>query len=121
MKKDLSLIPYKIRVVQQMLPPDYLKRKSFAAWFIRQSQHDTELIPRSPDLTPPDFYLWGYLKSKVYKEDPKTVEDLKRKIEEEITSIDEETLRKVMKSTLKRMHECLEFGGDHLKCTIFKK
>ena len=33
--------------------------------------------PRSSDPNPPDFYLWGYLKSKVYEEDPGTVEDLK--------------------------------------------
>ena len=59
--------------------------------------------PRSPDLTTPDFYLWSYLKSKVYEEDPRTVEDLKWKIQEEITRIDEATLRKVMESTLKRV------------------
>ena len=34
--KDLSLIPYRIRVVQQLLLPDYLKRKNFAGWFTRQ-------------------------------------------------------------------------------------
>ena len=38
MKKDLSLIPYEIRVALPSSPPDYLKRKNFAAWFIRQSQ-----------------------------------------------------------------------------------
>jgi len=27
--------------------------------------------PRSPDLTPCDFFLWGYLKAKVYKQVPK--------------------------------------------------
>ena len=28
--------------------------------------HNVEWPPRSPDLTPCDFFLWGYLKSKVY-------------------------------------------------------
>ena len=28
---------------------------------------------RSPDLTPPDFYLWGALKGKVYKSNPHTL------------------------------------------------
>ena len=33
--------------------------------------------PRSPDLTPVDFFLWGLLKSKVYKNTPRTIEQLK--------------------------------------------
>ena len=33
--------------------------------------------PRSPDLTPMDFWLWGYVKSKVYQFHPQTVSDLK--------------------------------------------
>jgi len=24
------------------------------------------LLPRSPDLTAPDFFLWGYLKDRIY-------------------------------------------------------
>lgn len=31
---------------------------------------------RSPDLTSPDFFLWGYLKDKVYKQIPTTREDM---------------------------------------------
>ena len=35
--------------------------------------------PYSPDLNPCDFYLWGYLKSKVYTNPtPKTTEELKK-------------------------------------------
>jgi hypothetical protein len=29
--------------------------------------------PRSPDLSPPDFYLWGFLKENVYKNNPQTL------------------------------------------------
>jgi hypothetical protein len=32
---------------------------------------------RSPDLTPCDFFLWGYLKPRVYTNRPKTLQDLK--------------------------------------------
>ncbi len=32
---------------------------------INKSLFPTEWSPRSPDLTPYDFILWGYLKSKV--------------------------------------------------------
>lgn len=36
--------------------------------------------PRSPDLTPLDFFLWGYLKEIVYVNQPRDVEDLQNKI-----------------------------------------
>jgi hypothetical protein len=32
--------------------------------------------PRSPDLTPCDFFLWSYLKSQVYQHRPQTLEGL---------------------------------------------
>jgi hypothetical protein len=36
---------------------------------------------RSPDLSPPDFYLWGFLKENVYKNNPHTLEELKQNTE----------------------------------------
>ena len=38
---------------------------------------DVPWPPRSPDLTVPDYYLWGYLKDNVYRNKPKTVHGLK--------------------------------------------
>ena len=38
---------------------------------------DPEWAPHSPDLNPPDFYLWGYLKDSVYTNNPQTIPDLK--------------------------------------------
>ena len=32
---------------------------------------------RSPDLTPPDFILWGLMKDLVYREKPRTIQELK--------------------------------------------
>ncbi|KAJ4429885.1 hypothetical protein ANN_22089 [Periplaneta americana] len=40
-----------------------------------------EFPPRSPDLTPPDFYLWGALKDTVYAIKPQTLEELRVQIE----------------------------------------
>jgi hypothetical protein len=33
--------------------------------------------PRSPDLTPPEHFLWDYLKQVVYSNRPQTIEELK--------------------------------------------
>lgn len=35
---------------------------------------------RSPDLTPLDFFLWGYLKSKVYATPPQSLQELRNRI-----------------------------------------
>jgi hypothetical protein len=36
--------------------------------------------PRSPDLSAPDYFLWGYLKERVYVNKPPTLEQLKENI-----------------------------------------
>ncbi|KAJ4439480.1 hypothetical protein ANN_07604 [Periplaneta americana] len=40
-----------------------------------------EFPPRSPDLTPPDFCMWGALKDTVYAKKPQTLEGLRVQIE----------------------------------------
>lgn len=77
--------------------------------------------PRSPDLTAPDFFLWGYLKSKVFINKPTSVRALKTNIRREIARISVETLGNVMKNAEKRAHLCVRANGDHLKDIIFKK
>jgi len=51
---------------------------------------------RSPDLSPCDVFLWGYLKEKVFKRCPRSLEDLKERIQQEIDSIPPELTRRVM-------------------------
>lgn len=77
--------------------------------------------PRSPDLTACDFFLWGYLKSKVYHSRPATTEELKAKIQEAITEIPLEMLRRTMQNFTKRLQECLRRDGAHLQDIVFKK
>ena len=55
--------------------------------------------PRSPDLTACDFFLWGYLKAKVFEADPpRTIEALKQRIRNEIKAIPVNMLREVMQN-----------------------
>jgi len=48
--------------------------------------------PRSPDLTPPDYFLWGYLKGRVYRNKPRTVDALKANITKEIQTVTADVL-----------------------------
>jgi hypothetical protein len=52
--------------------------------------------PRSPDLIPPDYFLWSYLKLVVHSNRPQTTEDLKQNIEVVISNNSQETLKKVV-------------------------
>ena len=42
------------------------------------------------------FFLWGYLKSRVYTHKPRTLNDLKEAIRQEIRPIDRQLLARVM-------------------------
>ena len=74
----------------------------------------------SPDLSPCDVFLWGYLKEKVFKHRPRSVEDLKETIQQEIGSIPPELTRRVMKSFRERLQQCVANDGRHMSDQIFK-
>jgi len=82
---------------------------------------DVPWPPRSPDLSTPDIFLWGFLKSKVYSNRPTDLHALKENIREEVAKLSEETLQAVMRSFLTRVHLCIEEGGGHLKDIVHKK
>lgn len=80
---------------------------------------DIDWPPRSPDLTAPDFFLWGFLKSKVYANKPKTLDELKNNIRAEIAAISPATLANVMQNAKKRAEFCLRNNGGHLIDIVF--
>lgn len=97
-------------VVRQLFPSKVISRRGDIAW-----------PPRSPDLTPMDFFLWGYLKSKVYETNPRSIDVLKENIRREMASITEVTCRAVMDNFRRRLQECRDRNGLHLDDVIFKK
>ncbi|CAB0019743.1 unnamed protein product, partial [Nesidiocoris tenuis] len=72
------------------------------------SRHgDVPWPPRSPDLTPSDFFLWGYLKSKVYVDKPRTIQELKQSITQETVGIPDDMVERVMRNFGERLQECI--------------
>ena len=69
-----------------------------------------EWPPRSPDLTPCDFFLWGYVKGRVFKTTPSSLIILRQRIEEVFQELKEnsETIRKTLRSMVDRSNTCLE-------------
>lgn len=74
---------------------------------------------RSPDLTAPDYFLWGYLKEKVYINKPRTLAQLKENIRAEIRALQPDTLTRVMENAIKRAQLCEAENGAHLRDVIF--
>ena len=76
---------------------------------------------RSPDLTAPDFFLWGYLKSQVFENGPTTLQELEDNIHGAINAIPVGILQNTLRrSFLDRLHQCIENDGAHLRDIIFK-
>jgi hypothetical protein len=71
--------------------------------------------PRSPDINPCDFHLWGKLKSVVYANSPYDLEDLKQNNHEAIYNIQQRKLQQVSRTLFKRIQACLTVEGRHLE------
>lgn len=74
-----------------------------------------EWPPRSPDLTPLDFFLWGHLKTVVYKTQPADIDDLKRRIVAACRSLPAEVFRNVREEFENRLYYCLHQNGQHFE------
>ena len=59
--------------------------------------------PRSPDLRPPDYFLWGYLKGRVCQNKPGTTEALKANITEEIQAVTADVLARSFQNIARRV------------------
>ncbi|GFX41391.1 hypothetical protein TNCV_1654741 [Trichonephila clavipes] len=54
--------------------------------------------PRSCDLTPLDYFLWGYVKSLVYADKPQTLDHLEDNIHRVIADVRPQMLEKVIEN-----------------------
>jgi hypothetical protein len=103
--------PHYAREVRQFLnncfPRRWIGRRGFVEW-----------PARSPDLTPLDFFLWGYIKSKVYVNRPQNLQNLKDRIRHEMSLITPEVIRNVLDECVRRFAYCQETDGGHFEHLI---
>lgn len=73
---------------------------------------DIRWPPRSPDLSPNDFFLWGFLKSKVYAHNrANNLDELREKLLEATRAISVEMLGNVRRNFYDRLGYCLASQG----------
>ncbi|GFX62689.1 hypothetical protein TNCV_4868491 [Trichonephila clavipes] len=76
--------------------------------------------PRSCDLTPLDYFLWGYVKSLVYADKPQTLDHLEDNIRRVIADIRPQMLEKVIENWTSRLDYIRASRGSSMPEVIFK-
>ncbi|XP_022170290.1 uncharacterized protein LOC111033711 isoform X1 [Myzus persicae] len=75
-----------------------------------------EWPPRSPDLTPLDFFLWGHLKTVIYADPPANLQVLKNKITVACRQLTkEQILAAPYREVSRRLELCLEKNGGNFE------
>ena len=72
-------------------------------------------LPRSPDLTSPDYFLWGFVKERVMAVAATIPDDMKERIRRACTEITPQMLAEVRRSFHQRINKCLQVEGHHFK------
>lgn len=67
--------------------------------------------PYSPDLNPLDFFLWGYIKSKVYTTEMTSLDELKGRIEAAFASLPSDMVRRSIEAYVTRLQYCIRVNG----------
>ena len=80
-----------------------------------KSRRGNSWAPSSPDMNPADFFLWGYLKEKVYSPPPTTIPALKRKIRDEFRKIPEQMVMTSVKSMKRRAIKLVNMEGKQFE------
>ena len=97
------------QVVQQ-----FLRERFPGRWIGRGVEAPISWPPRSPDLTPLDFYLWGRVKSLVYSVQITSVDQLRLRIVDSFDQLRTEinVLPRVRFNLIRRYQACIDGGGN---------
>ena len=86
---------------------------------LRRGQEDDALMrwpPRSPDLTPSDFFLWVFVKDTVFVPPlPANHQDLRNRITAAVALVDRDMLTRVWNKTDYRIDVCRITKGGHIE------
>ncbi|KAF7272198.1 hypothetical protein GWI33_014996 [Rhynchophorus ferrugineus] len=113
-------------MIRNFLVPEMEKQGLENMWFQQDeatahtARSTIQLLNDISNLTAPDFFLWRFLKSKVYVNKPQTIQHLKDNIRREIEEIRPQMLQDVMKNALKGAESFIANPGHHLADIIFQ-
>lgn len=70
---------------------------------------------RSPDLNPLDFFVWGFIKDKVYATPPQNADEVRGRINAAVLEITPERLERVIQTIPRRLQLCLQTDGHQFE------
>ena len=70
---------------------------------------------RSPDLTPADFFLWGVIKDRVYATKPRSLQELKDAVIDQMQSLPRKFCQSACQSVRERLQLCRDLNGEHIE------
>lgn len=82
-------------------------------WIGRRGAH--EWPARSPDLTPCDFFLWGWAKEEVYKRKPRNLDELEAVITDVLANVPPNMLQASVSNVPVRLRKCVENAGAYVE------
>ncbi|GBN38262.1 hypothetical protein AVEN_264727-1 [Araneus ventricosus] len=96
--------PHYGNIVREFLDTTFPQRGAVMAW-----------PPLSPDITPFDFYLWGYVKQHVDSERTNDINHLKQRITDVIRSVTPDVLTRVWEELEYPLDVCRAANGAHIE------
>ena len=79
-----------------------------------------EWPPRSPDLTLPDFFLWGLIKAHVYRSRVPSIVALKSRIRAAIDGVPSATLKAALDVLPLRARACIRQRGGYPETSVIQ-
>ena len=71
--------------------------------------------PRSPDLTPCDFFLWGFIKTRVFRVPVHNILELRERITEAFAEVTNDMLANTWREVESRLQQLRANGGSHVE------
>jgi len=71
--------------------------------------------PNSPDLNPVDYRVFGVLHERVYRENIRTLDELRQRITEEWEHMDQRIIDNADKQWRQRLRACVSANGGHFE------
>ncbi|KDR23787.1 hypothetical protein L798_11362 [Zootermopsis nevadensis] len=71
--------------------------------------------PHSPDINPCYYFLWGFLKEQVFHQHPESLAELRARIMQVCSTIDEYLCRRVVQNMNVRLEELVRQNGGHIE------
>jgi hypothetical protein len=82
--------------------------------------HGQNWLPNSRDLNPCDYFLWGFLKEKIFPKKLQTIVELRAAIIQACNEITEDMCRQVINIITIRVEEVARRNGGHTEHLIHR-